>query len=92
MYTTDDSYEVIYFSYMTLDKITRGGYFVLTIRKFGFAPLDKWNITNLRHVVSFTNYKVKLHRSLEKIRKTKQGSWITISYSLSTVIYITMLN
>ena len=92
MYTTDDSYEVIYFSYMTLDKITRGAYFVLTIRKFGFAPLDKWNITNLRHVVSFTNYKVKLHRSLEKITKTKQGSWITISYSLSTVMYIRMLN
>ena len=92
MYTTDNDFEVIYFSYMALDRITRGGYFVLTIRKFGFAPLDKWNITSLRHVVSFTNYKVKLHRSLEKIRKTKQGSWITISYSLPTVMYIRMLN
>lgn len=41
MYTTDNNFEVIYFSYMALDRITRGGYFVLTIRKFGFAPLDK---------------------------------------------------
>lgn len=41
MYTTDNDFEVIYFSYMTLDRTTREGYFVLTIRKFGFAPLDK---------------------------------------------------
>lgn len=42
MYTTDNDFEVIYFSYvMTLDRTTRGGCFVLTIRKFGFAPLDK---------------------------------------------------
>lgn len=41
MYTTDNDFEVIYFSYVTLDRTTRGGCFVLTIGKFGFAPLDK---------------------------------------------------